>query len=311
MLKNFFYYILHSVFFLFLFITCIQSDYIVINESQDIIWLHNIIPFIAELCFVYFFILLFLYSFFNKMCNLDCFIAYTGILLVVLTQYKRTFLMCYNATNLMWFNSFSSINIKIILFIIVGLVITIMFLTDNKKSEIILNFDNLSLIMLCVIGIIIFLTTNNLFVIYLGIELQSLALYILCSLKKYSNKSLEAGFKYFLYGSFSSAILLFGISLLYGLLGCLQLNDIYMLINVTNFEGNSYILLQIALLCILIGFLFKLAVFPFHWWLADVYEGTADIVTFFLAIVPKLPFFFVLSNLYINIFSKFIIFSSI
>lgn len=290
---------------------CIQSDYIVIDENQNVIWLYNIIPFIAELAFVYLFILLFIYSFFNKMCKLQCFIAYTCIMLVVLSQYKRTFLICYNVTNQMWYNNLSSINVKILLIIIVFIVIAIMFLIDNKKSEINLNFDSLCLILLCVIGILLFLTTNNLFVLYLGIELQSLALYILCCLKRYSNKSLEAGFKYYLYGSFSSAILLFGISLLYGTLGCLELNDIYILINIANFEGNSYILLQLALICILIGFLFKLAVFPFHWWLADVYEGTADIITFFLAVVPKLPFFFVLSNLYINIFSKYIIYSYI
>jgi NADH-quinone oxidoreductase subunit N len=139
-----------------------------------------------------------------------------------------------------------------------------MYLLDNKNNEIALNFDSLILILLCLMGIIIFITANNLFILYLGIELQSLALYILCSLKKYSNKSLEAGFKYYLYGSFSSAILLFAISLIYGLFGSLDLNDIYILINISNFQGNLYIILQIALICLIIGFLFKLAVFPFH-----------------------------------------------
>lgn len=137
-----------------------------------------------------------------------------------------------------------------------------MYILQNKNSEIFLNFENFSLILLCLAGIFIFLNSNHLFVLYLGIELQSLSLYILCCLKQYSNKSLEAGLKYFIYGSFSSLILLFGVSLIYFLFGCLNLNDINLLIITIINEDN--IILHIGLICILIGFLFKLAVFPFH-----------------------------------------------
>jgi NADH-quinone oxidoreductase subunit N len=116
--------------------------------------------------------------------------------------------------------------------------------------------------LLCILGIIIFVSCNNLFVLYLGIELQSLALYILCCLKRYSNKSVEAGLKYFIYGSYASLVLLLGISFLYLTFGTLNLNDINLLIN--TLSSNDNIFLHAGLVCILIGFLFKLAVSPFH-----------------------------------------------
>ena len=147
---------------------------------------------------------------------------------------------------------------------LVLIVIIFMFFLDNKKSEITLNYNNLSLIILCLIGILVFITSNNLFVLYLGIELQSLALYTLCCLKRYSNKSLEAGFKYFLYGSFSSVILLFGLSLIYGSLGSLNLKEVHLLITIINYDSINCMILQVGLLCLLVGFLFKLAIFPFH-----------------------------------------------
>jgi NADH-quinone oxidoreductase subunit N len=96
------------------------------------------------------------------------------------------------------------------------------------------------------------------------VELQSLAIYILCSLKRHSNKSLEAGFKYFLYGSFSSAVMLFGISFLYGVFGSLNLNDISLLISISDYDEFNNLLLHTGLILLLVGFLFKLAVFPFH-----------------------------------------------
>jgi NADH-quinone oxidoreductase subunit N len=133
---------------------------------------------------------------------------------------------------------------------------------EDINSEIFLNFESLYLILLCIFGIIILVSSNNLFVLYLGIELQSLALYILCCLKRYSNKSVEAGLKYFIYGSYASLILLLGISLIYLIFGSLNFNDINLIINTLNYNNN--ILLHVSLICILIGFFFKLAIAPFH-----------------------------------------------
>jgi NADH-quinone oxidoreductase subunit N len=141
-----------------------------------------------------------------------------------------------------------------------------MYLLENKNSEIYLDFSFLSLILLLLFGILVFVSTNNLFVIYLGIELQSLALYILCGSNRYSIKSVEASLKYYIYGSFSSLVLLLGISFIYLSLGTLNLYEINLLIN-SDFIYNKDVdiwLLNAGFIFILAGFFFKLAIAPFH-----------------------------------------------
>lgn len=119
-------------------------------------------------------------------------------------------------------------------------------------------------ILFSIVGMFFLISANNLFVLYLALELQSLALYILCSINRYSNLSIEAGLKYFIFGSFSSCILLFGISLIYGFTGTL---DYYQLnIFLSSDFPNDFMFLGIlfSFCCILVGLLFKLAIFPFH-----------------------------------------------
>lgn len=261
--------------------------------------------------FLFLFISLFLFSFFNEFGPSECVIAYFGIIFVVLRQYQRTFPLAEGISKELWYVDSLSLNIKIFLLFLIGLVVIFWYLLDNKNSEIPLTIENLLLILLCTMGILILMTSNHLFVLYLGFELQSLSLYILCSLKRYSNKSLEAGFKYYLYGSFSSALLLLGISFIYLVMGTLNFNDIFLTVSIIEFTGSTKVLLHMGLTFIFVSFLFKLAVFPFHWWLADIYEGSADIITFFLALVTKLPYFYIFYRLYFNIFSQFAIYSYI
>ena len=120
------------------------------------------------------------------------------------------------------------------------------------------------ILLLSIEGSFLMLMTDNLFTFYLALEVQNLCFYIMASLKRYSNFSTEAGLKYFLLGVFSSSLLLFGISLLYGLLGTLDLKEIYILINYENFE-YIYILLFIGLFFFICGLLFKLGSVPFHY----------------------------------------------
>jgi NADH-quinone oxidoreductase subunit N len=137
-----------------------------------------------------------------------------------------------------------------------------MYIFEDCTSEMYLNFESLNIMLLCVFGLLILIISNHFIVLYLGLELQSLAIYILCCLKRYSNKSVEAGLKYFIYGSYASLVLLLGISYIYLIFGTLNYNDINLLINL--WDINNSILLHLALICILIGFLFKLAIAPFH-----------------------------------------------
>lgn len=286
--------------FIYLFIFFYFYRLILIDYS----YLYSFTP---EFIFIYGFISIFIYSFSKKMTSFDCFWSYVILMIITINQYIKI-LKCNNFVNIEhWYTSALSINIKIVVLLTVFIVLFFIYMLEDKDSEIFLNFELLSLILLCVLGIIIFISSNNLFVLYLGIELQSLALYILCCLKRYSNKSVEAGLKYFIFGSYASLVLLLGVSFLYLVFGTLNLNDLNLLISTTNLNDNIF--LNVGLICILIGFFFKLAVCPFHWWLSDVFEGSSDVITFFLATVPKLPFFFVLYRLDIFLYVNYVYYS--
>jgi len=123
----------------------------------------------------------------------------------------------------------------------------------------------------------------------------------MASLKRYSNFSTEAGLKYFLFGVFSSSLLLFGISLIYGVLGTLDLKEIYILTNYNNFD-NYDLLLFVGLLFFCCGLLFKFGAVPFHYWVMDVYEGSPTIITMFFTIFPKIVLTFFFLKLYFSIF---------
>lgn len=263
--------------------------------------------FSPEFIFIYGFISIFIYGLFKKMNGFDCIVSYSIILYMIIKQYIKVIEENIFFNNEHWYISNLSINIKILLFLSVFIILLFMVLLEDKNSEIFLNFELLMLILLCMFGILIIISSNNLFILYLGIELQSLSIYILCCLKRYSNKSLECGLKYFIFGSYASLILLLGISFIYLIFGTLNFNEINLLINTFNYDNN--LLLHLGLICILLGFFFKLAIAPFHWWLPDIFEGSADNITFFLAIIPKLPLFFILYRLNLLIFSNFIFYS--
>ncbi|NWJ51518.1 MAG: NADH-quinone oxidoreductase subunit N [Bacteroidetes bacterium] len=133
---------------------------------------------------------------------------------------------------------------------------------------------------------------TNLVLLFIGIETLSIPLYVLAGSKKSSLRSNEASFKYFLMGAFSSAILLMGIALIYGAVGSFHLATIPVLIKKTygfilGTPGVYPGILHIGILLVLVGFAFKVAAVPFHFWTPDVYEGSPTIVTIFMATVVK------------------------
>jgi NADH-quinone oxidoreductase subunit N len=128
--------------------------------------------------------------------------------------------------------------------------------------------------------------------LYLALEMQSLCLYVLAAAKKDSSFSTEAGLKYFILGSFSSALLLFGISILYGSTGTTNFDNFYLLFAETGFDNLALTSsVEKALLCIVSAFFFKIAAAPFHMWSPDVYEGAPTSSTIFFAVVPKIALF--------------------
>ena len=138
------------------------------------------------------------------------------------------------------------------------------------------------LILSSVLGMMIMISSNDLIVFYMGLELQSLALYVLATFNRDQLKSSEAGLKYFVLSALSSGLLLYGCSLIYGFTGSTNFNIISDQLN-----SNEYAT-TFGIVFILVGIAFKISAVPFHMWAPDVYEGSPTSVTLFFSIVPKI-----------------------
>jgi NADH-quinone oxidoreductase subunit N len=145
--------------------------------------------------------------------------------------------------------------------------------------------DVYALILFALIGGLTMTGFGNILMLFVGIETLSLSLYILAGSKKFDPNSNEAAMKYFLTGSFASGFLLFGIALLYGASGSMNLDEIknYVILHQHNMPG----MLNIGLLLVAIGMTFKIGAAPFHFWAPDVYEGSPTLITTFMATVGK------------------------
>ena len=179
-------------------------------------------------------------------------------------------------------------------------------------------FEYSILILFALLGIFFICSSNDLITAYLSIELQSLSFYVMAAMKKDSAFSVDAGLKYFILGAFSSSLFLFGSSILYGVSGTINFEDLKNLLflintecyNTDTFENYTFVkhifldgsLIQFALVFIFISLLFKLAVAPFHLWSLDVYEESPTSSTFFFAVVPKLAIFVLLIRIFYSTF---------
>ena len=175
----------------------------------------------------------------------------------------------------------------------------------NQKIN---QFEYILLILFAVLGLFLLCSSNDLLTAYLAIELQSLAFYVLASFKRNSTYSVDAGIKYFILGAFSSSLFLFGVSLLYGVTGTInfeELKDLFTDITLNEMSFFDVSLVKFALVFILISLLFKLAIAPFHTWAPDVYEGSPSASTFFFAVVPKIAIFVLLLRIYYFSFFSF------
>lgn len=171
---------------------------------------------------------------------------------------------------------------KLLLYIVTGL--SILLSLAYLKVERLHLGEYYGFILLALAGMMIMVSAADLLTIYLGTELMSLSLYIMAGLKRASPRSLEASAKYFVLGAFSSGILLYGISLLYGAAGSTRLSDIAA---ATSVPGTPDSLVSMAMILVAVGFGFKLAVVPFHMWTPDVYQGAPTSVTAFMAVGSK------------------------
>ena len=165
------------------------------------------------------------------------------------------------------------------------ILISSLFVLNSSKNFIIENkldkFEYPIIILLSILGMFFMVSSNDLILFYLGLELQSLSLYILASIDRDNLRSTESGIKYFVLSALSSGLLLYGCSLLYGFTGSTNFDTIAEQLNTEN-VGAVF-----AMVFILVGLAFKVSAVPFHMWTPDVYEGAPTSITSYFAVVPK------------------------
>ncbi len=171
---------------------------------------------------------------------------------------------------------------KLLLYLTTGL--TILLSLPYLKAERLHLGEYYGFVLLALSGMMVMVSAADLLTMYLGMELMSLSLYVMAGLKRSESQSLEASAKYFVLGAFSSGILLYGISLLYGAAGSTRLSVIAAAVSAKG-VGDPVLLAPMILLAV--GFGFKLALVPFHMWTPDVYEGSPTSVTAFMAVASK------------------------
>ncbi|MSQ68171.1 MAG: NADH-quinone oxidoreductase subunit NuoN [Gammaproteobacteria bacterium] len=173
-------------------------------------------------------------------------------------------------------------------FILVLVLVSFFYAREYFRKRATPHGEHYSLALFATLGMMLLVSANSLITIYLGLELLSLSLYALVALQRDSVKSSEAAMKYFVLGALASGMLLYGMSILYGVTGTLDLSELLIKVSVSD---DKRMLLVFGLVFLLVGIAFKLGVAPFHMWIPDVYEGAATPVTQFIGTAPKLAAF--------------------
>ena len=225
--------------------------------------------------------------------------------LLLLNNPKTTFTL---------FNSYLISDISIVNFKILIVFFALLFIPifqtyiANLKN---FDFEFLAIFLFILYSMLLLINSNDLISFYVAIELQSLCFYILTASKQTSSFSSESGLKYFIIGSFSSGILLFGLIMIYGFSGLFNFNELSLFcqfLTKDQFVFNGFLL---GLFFLTFALLFKIGLAPFHMWIPDVYEGAPTAVTALMSVLPKLALFFIFVKIYyLTFFSLFYVFSN-
>jgi NADH-quinone oxidoreductase subunit N len=167
---------------------------------------------------------------------------------------------------------------------LLGSAVALIMSVGFAKAEKFDKFEFPVLILLSTLGMMLMISANDMIALYLGLELQSLAIYVLAAINRDSLRSTEAGLKYFVLGALSSGMLLYGISLVYGYTGNTGFDAVAAALG----QGERQLGLVFGLVFVLAGLAFKISAVPFHMWTPDVYEGAPTPVTAFMAAAPKM-----------------------
>ena len=181
---------------------------------------------------------------------------------------------------------------KVFLILLLAIVITLSLGFVEQIKNISAEF--LALLLISASGMMVMISANDFLVLYLALELQSLALYLLAALKRDCPKSSEAGVKYFVLGAVASGILLFGIAMIYGFSGTTNFSSLLQLYHQASAISVGVVF---GFLLVIVAIFFKISAAPFHAWAPDVYEGSKPVVTTFFAVVAKFASVIVLIRL--------------
>ena len=247
-------------------------------------------------------VILFITPFLKKNSYLT--ISYLSLVVIFLSQFLILKDIFYSEVIFNGFfvvDSFGSF-LKSLILIGAGLIFYFYLTVNNPKS---LKRPEFAIILLIsIVGMLLMISSNDLLSLFMSMELQSLSLYILVSFSRDDFTSSEAGVKYFIIGSLSTCIFLFGTSLVYGLVGSTSFNEISV------FMSDLYstpTMLIVGLIFILVSLSLKISAAPFHMWTPDVYQGAPSIITTLLSTLPKIAAFGVLIRLLVYPFGEIIV----
>lgn len=250
----------------------------------------------------------------------ECFLTLMALLMILIGVFKKTspikqiayililslilaaYLVClFPLHPIVSFNNFFIANAytqfcKVIVILAVMLIVFMSF--RHFENDHLVQFEVLVLMLFSTIGMMLIISSNDLISLFMGLELQSLALYILLALPRDQILATEAGLKYFILGSLSTALILFGSSLLYGLIGTTEFRSF--IVAFKEIPMNEPMLI-VGLTMIFSGLAFKVSLVPFHMWTPDVYEGSSTSITSFLAAAPKIATFSLLVRLFVQV----------
>jgi NADH-quinone oxidoreductase subunit N len=179
----------------------------------------------------------------------------------------------------------------------IAVLVSLIYSKQYLKDRALFRPDFIVLALLALLGQMVLISGANLLTLYLGLELMALPTYALVAMRHSSEKSVEAAIKYFILGALASGFLLYGMSMLYGVTGSLDLIEIF---KVVADPRVNHLVMAFGLVFIVAGLAFKLGVVPFHMWVPDVYQGAPTAVTLLIAAAPKIAAFALLFRLLIN-----------
>ena len=186
--------------------------------------------------------------------------------------------------------------------LIVG-VLTIMFSSPVVRRDDLPKGEYYALVLFAIAGMIMMATANDLLVVFIALEILSIAVYVLTGIRRDDARAVEAAFKYFLLGAFSSAFFLYGIAFTYGVAGTTRLDRVGAFFAAQSMSDNPLMLVAVGLL--LVGFAFKISAVPFHMWTPDAYEGAPAVVTGFMSTGVKAAAFAAFTRVFLSAFEPF------